>query len=178
MSFFFLKKNRKFGSVSSWRKKKKEEKNPAFLLFEDRSNDIILSIFLPIFRGWEKLCRVFYLSSPSREKGEGWEGRTDLILAFNLVDPPTPHHKLPIGHNSCFSHKHFSLIIHGLLVLHVHFGEAGDFWVGGKGAAVSRYRLRSLIGLLLIYLGSHPSSLEDFPPCGAWRVLQSIRCRD
>lgn len=58
-------------------KKRKEEKNPAFLLFEDRSNDIILSIFLPIFRGWEKLCRVFYLSFSSsprlrverREKG-------------------------------------------------------------------------------------------------------------
>lgn len=49
---------------------------------------------------------------------------------------------------------------------------------GGKRAAISRYRLRSLIGLLHIYLGSHPSSLEDFPPRGAWRVLQSIRCRD
>lgn len=53
--------------------------------------------------------------SVSREGRRG--PRTDLILALNLVDPPTPHDKLPIGHDSCFSHKHFSLIIHGLIAL-------------------------------------------------------------
>lgn len=78
---------------------------------------------------------LFFAASPSREKGKGWEGRTDLILAFNLVDPPTPHHKLPIGHNSCFSHKHFSLIIHGLLVSYYMYVSAkpGTFGWGERG---------------------------------------------
>lgn len=51
---------------------------------------------------------------------------------------------------------------------------------GGSGAAVSRYRLRSLIGLLHIYLGSHPISLEDFPlrgACAAIDQMQRLRVR-
>lgn len=43
------------------------------------------------------------------------------------------------------------------------------------GAAVSRYRLRSLIGLLHIYLGSHPNSHEDFPSRGVCAAIDQMQ---
>lgn len=133
---FFFPEN--LGRVSIL-EKKIIKKNPMLLLFEDQSNNIILPIFVPTFRGWQNLCRVFFSSLPrsvsvSREGKRGRGVRTDLTLALNLVDPPTPHLKLPIGHDSCFSHKHFSLIIHGLIVLTCTFRRSrGVLEEGGCG---------------------------------------------
>lgn len=57
--------------------------------------------------------------------------------------------------------------------------KPGTFGWGERGLQYHVTVCARLLGYCIyVYLGSHPSSLEDFPPCGAWRVLQSIRCRD
>lgn len=81
---------------------------------------------------------LFFFFAVSSCREEGGE-EPALILAFNFVDPPMPHDKLPIGHDSRFSHKNFSPIIHGLIALHVRFGEAGDIWQEGLRYHVTSY---------------------------------------
>lgn len=108
------------------------------------------------------LCRVSVSWEGREKRGEGGEGqdRPDSRPQF-LVDPPhASHEKLPIGHDSCFSHKHFSLIVHGLIALSVHvctFRRSQGLFSFERGP---RYHftvcLRSLIGLLhisYVYLG-------------------------
>lgn len=111
--------------------------------------------------------------SPSRGGGE----EPALILAFSLVDPPMPQDKFPIGHDWCFSHKHFSLIVHGLISLHIRFGEAGGIWEGGRGL---RYHVTTCGRLMGYCIYSHSRSLQDFSPCGACAAIdqmQQLRAR-
>lgn len=166
---------RKFGQCLHLGEKdgKKRKKNPALLLFEDHSNNIFCRSSFPSL---ESMPLFFFLSSSQRLRGrqEGGGARTDLILALNLVDPPTPQDKLPIGHDSCFSHKHFSLIIHGLIALHVRFGEAGEFWRRGL-----RYHVTvcaRLLGYCMYIWDLIQIPLRIFHRVVC--VLQSIRCRD
>ena len=99
-----------------------------------------------------------------------------LILVFSLVDPPTPQDKFPIGHDWCFSDKHFSLIVHGLISLHIRFGEAGAY---GRGGGL-RYHVTTCGRLMGYCIYSHSRSLEDFSPrgaCAAIDQMQQLRAR-
>ena len=208
-------------SVSSWRTKKKKKINAVFFL---KSNEVILSIFVPLLQegGGRETYAVFFFfsfflfffsflffSSPSsprlrveRRERKGWKGeggRQDptLILALKiflvLPAPTRQHDKLPIGHDSCFSHKHFSLIAHGLIALKLFIHvcmyvctsrrSRGLFFFSLKGGLL-RYHVTvcaRLLGYCIyvsVYLGEGDltsSSLEDFPPRGVCVcVLQSI----
>lgn len=143
--------------------------HPSCLKINHCSIDLRSYVSLEGERAYAVFVSLLRRVSPSWGGGE----EPALILAFSLVNPPMPQDKFPIGHDWCFSHKHFSLIVHGLISLHIRFGEAGGIW---EGAAVSRYHLRSLNGLLHIF----SRSLQDFTPCGACAAIdqmQQLRAR-
>ena len=121
--------------------------HPSCLKINHCSIDLRSYVSLEGERAYAVFVSLLRRVSPSWGGGE----EPALILAFSL---PMPQDKFPIGHDWCFSHKHFSLIVHGLISLHIRFGEAGGIW---EGAAVSRYHLRSLNGLLHIFSLTFPS---------------------